>query len=96
MTELYCQKLVNEPIWGGQIELTALAAALETRIRVIQVRPKLFSNWQISQCRLFLQAESPNELFFGEEKKDEEKLLTIIYCRHLYASGEHYDYVEAI
>ncbi|CAG5085103.1 Oidioi.mRNA.OKI2018_I69.PAR.g10809.t1.cds [Oikopleura dioica] len=75
--ELYCQKLVNEPIWGGQIELTALAAALETRIRVIQ-------------------AESPNELFFGEEKNDEEKLLTIIYCRHLYASGEHYDSVEAI
>merc|ERR1712037_80978 len=29
--ELYYQKLVNEPIWGGQIELTALAAALETR-----------------------------------------------------------------
>jgi len=74
--ELYCQKLVNEPIWGGQIELTALAAALETRIRV-------------------LQAESPNEQFFGEEKHA-EKLLTIIYCRNLYASGEHYDSVDSI
>jgi len=74
--ELYCQKLVNEPIWGGQIELTALAAALETRIRV-------------------LQAESPNELFFGEEKHA-EKLITIIYCRNLYASGEHYDSVDSI
>ena len=95
MIELYCQKLVNEPIWGGQIELTALAAALETRIRVIQVRPKSFSIDRFFNA-VFLQAESPNELFFGEEKNDEERLLTIIYCRYLYASGEHYDSVEAI
>ena len=93
MKELYCQKLVNEPIWGGQIELTALAAALETRIRVLQVQ--YCGKYQIPLLLYIFQAESPNELFFGEEKHA-EKLLTIIYCRNLYASGEHYDSVDSI
>ena len=34
--EEYCTQIVNEPVWGGNLELQALSQSLEISINVIQ------------------------------------------------------------
>jgi len=70
----YCNTLVNEVVWGGNIELLALSSCLRRRIRV-------------------LQSQMPNELLFGEEF-DAASQLTVVYFRHMYSTGEHYNAVD--
>jgi len=72
--DTYCNTLVNEVVWGGNIELLALSSCLRRRIRV-------------------LQSQMPNELLFGEEF-DAASQLTVVYFRHMYSSGEHYNAVD--
>ena len=65
--------MVNEKVWGGQIEIMALSASLGRQILVIQ-------------------SQMPNKLIFGEDL-DEKTRLTVIYFRHLFSTGEHYNSV---
>ncbi|KAF8562821.1 hypothetical protein P879_08638 [Paragonimus westermani] len=65
----YCDSVEKPSVWGGQVEMQALASALNLTIEV-------------------LQAEGPPIILNGEPG---HPLITIVYQRHAFALGEHYN-----
>ncbi|KAF7252145.1 hypothetical protein EG68_09172 [Paragonimus skrjabini miyazakii] len=65
----YCDSVEKPSVWGGQVEMQALANALNLTIEV-------------------LQAEGPPIILNGESG---HPLITIVYQRHAFALGEHYN-----
>ncbi|KAK3955387.1 hypothetical protein QBC32DRAFT_43828 [Pseudoneurospora amorphoporcata] len=77
--DTYVAKIRDTAEWGGQLELTALAAAYNVEIRVVQD-----GRTEVIQ---------PNAVANGESNADKEelKVLWLAYYRHGYGLGEHYN-----
>uniref|UniRef100_A0A7S1PJJ9 OTU domain-containing protein n=1 Tax=Percolomonas cosmopolitus TaxID=63605 RepID=A0A7S1PJJ9_9EUKA len=77
--EGYVDKVENSAEWGGQIELQALAHALNVPIRVIQsTQPNEIAIDPVEKSDM---ERRPTPIF-------------LTYHKHLYASGEHYNSVR--
>lgn len=77
--EEYCQKIKDTVVWGGELELQALASALNKDIIVHSL-------------------DLPNNILKGNTSisNDINDSINIVFRRHAYGLGNHYDSVKLL
>ncbi|VDM70482.1 unnamed protein product [Strongylus vulgaris] len=89
--EKYCCGVENESkdggVWGGEPELNALSCSLERSIEVFFI-----GNNRLHEVSVFIQLIQPAgpPVIFGEDYKNTKPLI-IVYHRHAYQLGAHYN-----
>lgn len=78
--EEYCSEMVETAKWGGELELLALAKSMNVKIKVL------------------LNNLNDNSIKFHTINDQEESLpeLRLVYYKHTYALGEHYNSLQPL
>ncbi|KTW31324.1 uncharacterized protein T551_01396 [Pneumocystis jirovecii RU7] len=74
--ESYCQDIEHTAMWGGEVEIIALARAYKVNVELIQMKgPPLKINYE------------PN----SQSPLDDKNAVKLSYYQHMYALGAHYN-----
>ncbi|KAG5514006.1 hypothetical protein PMAC_000628 [Pneumocystis sp. 'macacae'] len=74
--ELYCQDIEHTAMWGGEVEIIALARAYKVNVELIQMRgPPLKINYELS----------------NQTSLNDKGAIRLSYYQHMYALGAHYN-----
>jgi OTU domain-containing protein 6 len=80
--ETYCKEIEETALWGGEMEITALARALGMRVEI-------YSNRSVTPMVIL-----PNSVVKNEDKSDTDReVIRLAYYEHLYGLGQHYNSV---
>jgi OTU domain-containing protein 6 len=80
--ESYCKEIEETALWGGEMEITALARALDVPVEI-------YSNRSVTPMVI-----EPNSVVKNEDTKEKnQQIIRLAYYEHLYGLGQHYNSV---
>lgn len=80
--ETYCKEIEETALWGGEMEITALARALDMPVEI-------YSNRSVAPLIIL-----PNSVAKNGDKSDRDRdVIRLAYYEHLYGLGQHYNSV---
>ena len=79
--ESYCKEIEATALWGGEMEITALARALEMPVEI-------YSNRSVTPMVI-----EPNSVKNEDTREKNQQIIRLAYYEHLYGLGQHYNSV---
>jgi OTU domain-containing protein 6 len=79
--ESYCKEIEETALWGGEMEITALAGAFEVPVEI-------YSNRSVTPMVI-----EPNSVVKNEDmrERNNKEIIRLAYYEHLYGLGQHYN-----
>jgi len=76
--DAYCKEIEETPLWGGEMEITALSLALNVPVEIYSTR----------SLKPMVIDPNPTET---EKDKSGEGVVRLAFYQHLFGLGQHYN-----